>query len=176
MKVSGGNGGAYRYESTDKSIVKVSATGELTFFEAGSANIIVSQQATATTAAPKDVIAKVNIKKSAGTALKVSPLALKVGESNNTEVKGGNGGKISYESANPAIASIDNTGKVTAHAFGFATVTVTEAESTNYISQKATLTVTVDMKDATALEADPVLRDFGTVPLPLIVKGGITGF
>ncbi|WP_369788534.1 inverse autotransporter beta domain-containing protein [Rouxiella sp. WC2420] len=175
LQVSGGNGGAYLYESTDKSIVKISATGELTFVEAGSTNIIVSQEATATTAAPKDVIAKVNIKKSAGTALKVSPLALKVGESNNTEVKGGNGGKITYESANPAIASIDNTGKVTAHASGSATVTVTEAESTNYISQKATLTVTVDMRDAIALEADPVSWAFGTVPRPLIIRGGNNG-
>lgn len=175
LQVSGGNGGSYLYESTNESIVKVSAAGELTFVEAGSTNIIVSQEATATTVAPKDVIAKVNIKKSAGSVLEVSPLALKVGEFNNIEVKGGNGGKITYQSANPAIASIDNTGKVTAHASGSATVTVTEAESTNYIAQKATLTVSVDVKDAIALEADPVLRDFGAAPQPLIIRGGNNG-
>ncbi len=52
-------------------------------------------------------------------------------------------GAISYESSNPGIASVDNTGLVTAVGRGNATITVSTAETASYAAASKTLAVTV---------------------------------
>lgn len=52
-------------------------------------------------------------------------------------------GAISYESSNAGIASVDNTGLVTAVGRGTATITVRTAETATYAASSKTLTVTV---------------------------------
>lgn len=52
-------------------------------------------------------------------------------------------GAISYESSNPGIASVDNSGLVTAVGRGTATITVSTAETATYAAASKTLTVTV---------------------------------
>ncbi len=52
-------------------------------------------------------------------------------------------GAISYESSNAGIASVDNTGLVTAVGRGVATITVRTAETATYEASSKTLTVTV---------------------------------
>ena len=52
-------------------------------------------------------------------------------------------GAISYESSNAGIASVDNTGLVTAVGRGTATITVSTAETASYAAASKTLTVTV---------------------------------
>ena len=52
-------------------------------------------------------------------------------------------GAVSYESSNAGIASVDNTGLVTAVGRGKATITVSTAETATYAAASKTLTVTV---------------------------------
>ena len=52
-------------------------------------------------------------------------------------------GAISYESSNAGVASVDNTGLVTAVGRGTATITVRTAETATYEASSKTLTVTV---------------------------------
>lgn len=52
-------------------------------------------------------------------------------------------GAVSYESSNAGVASVDNTGLVTAVGRGTATITVSTAETATYAASSKTLTVTV---------------------------------
>ncbi|WP_193311928.1 inverse autotransporter beta domain-containing protein [Rouxiella sp. S1S-2] len=178
LSVSGGNGGTYLYKSLDESVVKVSATGELTFVKAGTTRITVSQAATENTAASQPIDVAVTVNKIVGVALEVSPMKLKVGDKSGVTASGGNGGqggKLTYRSDNDTVAQVDSEGNVTARAKGTAKIAVTEAESANYLGQTATFGVTVDLKDALALYAEPVTVDFGATKQKLSVSGGNGG-
>ncbi|ORJ18562.1 hypothetical protein BS639_24660, partial [Rouxiella silvae] len=115
------------------------------------------------------------VNKSVGAGLDASPLTLKVLETQGIKVGGGNGGALSYRSDSLNIASVDSKGKVTAKAQGTARVTVTEAESANYLGQAVTADVSVGLKDAPSLTAKPVKADFGSTPPALVVEGGNGG-
>ncbi len=52
-------------------------------------------------------------------------------------------GAVSYESSNAGVASVDNTGLVTAVGRGTATITISTAETATYAASSKTLTVTV---------------------------------
>ena len=52
-------------------------------------------------------------------------------------------GAVSYESSNAGVASVDNTGLVTAVGRGTATITISTAETATYEASSKTLTVTV---------------------------------
>ncbi len=52
-------------------------------------------------------------------------------------------GAVSYESSNAGVASVDNTGLVTAVGRGTATITISTAETATYATSSKTLTVTV---------------------------------
>ncbi|ORJ19446.1 hypothetical protein BS639_19945 [Rouxiella silvae] len=175
LGVKGGNEGPYIYQADSAGVVKVSDKGDLTLLKAGTTRINVSQAATATTAAPASIKVSVTVRKILGTVLKAEPMTLKVLKTQGIEVSAGNGGTLSYRSDNPKIASVGDDGKVTAIAKGTAKVTVTEAESANYLGQALTFDVSVDLNDAPVLHADPVSWEFGTVPRPLYVQGGNDG-
>ncbi|ORJ19445.1 hypothetical protein BS639_19940, partial [Rouxiella silvae] len=102
-------------------------------------------------------------------------MTLKVLETQGIKVSGGNGGTLSYRTDNPKIASVDDKGNVTAKAKGTAKVTVTEAESANYLGQTVTADVSVGLNDAPALTAKAVEVDFGSTPPALVVEGGNGG-
>ncbi|WP_198510885.1 hypothetical protein, partial [Winslowiella toletana] len=58
-------------------------------------------------------------------------------------------------------------------AAGTATVTISEAESTNYLAQQTTITVTVALNVATPLTGpSAIAADFGDAPLALTIAGG----
>ncbi|KQN42808.1 hypothetical protein ASE93_19070 [Serratia sp. Leaf50] len=92
-----------------------------------------------------------------------------------TSSNGDKGGALSYRSDSPDIASVDSKGKVTAKAQGSAKVTVTEAESANYLGQTATADVSVGLNDAPVLTAKDVEVNWGTANVELGVKGGNEG-
>ncbi|MCD8191107.1 MAG: S8 family serine peptidase [Clostridiales bacterium] len=58
-------------------------------------------------------------------------------------------GTLSYKSGNTAVATVNNSGKVTAVGAGTATITVTAAATDNYLAGSATLTVTVQFATPT---------------------------
>ena len=76
--------------------------------------------------------------------LQPSTSALNVATSNS-----GNG--VSYNSSNTAVATVDATGKVTAHAVGNATITATCAESGSYTQATASYNVNVTEDNLTGL-------------------------
>ncbi len=178
LDVQGGNNGKLSFKSSDAGVVKVSEKGELTFVNAGQANITVSQAATDTTAAPVAIKVPITVSKILGRELNTENMTLKVGDVTRIKVGGGNGtqgGELRYRSDNPKIASVDNDGKVTAFAKGTTKVTVTEVTSTNYLGQTATADVSVGLKDAPALTAKAVTVNFGTPNQSLNVQGGNNG-
>ncbi|MBF6639325.1 Ig-like domain-containing protein, partial [Rouxiella silvae] len=175
LGVKGGNEGPYIYQADSAGVVKVSDKGYLTLLKAGTTRINVSQAATATTAAPASIKVPVTVRKILGTVLKAEPMTLKVLETQGIEVSGGNGGALSYHSDRAGIASVEKDGKVTAIAKGTAKITVTEAESANYLGQAVTADVSVGLNDAPVLTAKAVEVDFGSKPPALVVEGGNDG-
>ncbi len=73
------------------------------------------------------------------------------------------GSMVSYESSNPNVATVDNTGKVTIVGTGNATITATAAETKDYVSASAAYTLmvaraelTITAKDQSAYIGDKV--------------------
>ncbi len=63
------------------------------------------------------------------------------------DVSGQTRGTVTYTSSNPAVATVDSTGKVTIVGAGTATITASAAATQNYKGAKASYTLTVKPKD-----------------------------
>ena len=115
---------AVTWSSSDKDVAKVNATtGVITGVKKGTATI------KATAAGGKTATCKVTVKK-APTGLTVKPEvgALKVGQTGQYKVTlspSGSAGRITYASSDTAVATVDDSGFVTAVAPGNITITVT---------------------------------------------------
>ncbi|MDO4316885.1 MAG: YDG domain-containing protein [Lachnospiraceae bacterium] len=66
------------------------------------------------------------------------------------------GGEVTYKSDNEAVAAVDETGAVTLHNAGTATITVTLAQTANYKGGEISVTVTVGRKNDTLKADQPV--------------------
>lgn len=79
-----------------------------------------------------------------------SELTLTAGETAYNKVEGAaDGAVITYESNNPAVATVDNDGKVTAVAEGTATITVKVSAAGNYAAAELSYTVNVNAATVT---------------------------
>ncbi len=65
----------------------------------------------------------------------------------NPSVSGQPTGAVTYTSSNPAVATVDSTGKVTILGAGTATITASAAATNNYKGAKASYQLTVNPKD-----------------------------
>ncbi|MBU4439795.1 MAG: leucine-rich repeat protein [Acetobacterium sp.] len=80
--------------------------------------------------------------------------------------------EVSWSSGNEAVATVDNTGKVTAKTIGTATITVTTTD----VSKTADCAVTVTYNPVTKLELDAVKVPFnGETPVTAITDDQYTG-
>lgn len=64
------------------------------------------------------------------------------------------GSTVSYESSDPNVATVDNTGKVTIVGAGEATITATAAETEDYVSANKSYTLTVAQAELTITAKD----------------------
>ena len=65
-------------------------------------------------------------------------------ENFTVEYTGGNAGVISYQSSDNLIASIDLDGEITVHKVGTITITINEAESSNFVGQSNNLELVIN--------------------------------
>ena len=65
----------------------------------------------------------------------------------NPDVDGQTPGAVTYTSSNPAVATVDNDGKVTIVGAGTATITASAEDTQNYKGAEASCTLTVNPKD-----------------------------
>ncbi|MFS2223699.1 inverse autotransporter beta domain-containing protein [Pantoea sp. B65] len=176
LVIGGGNGGTLNYASDNPAVAGVNAAGEVSFINAGQATISVSQQATEQQEAPDELKIPVEVKAIAGSPLSAPDLQLKVGDTRQITLQGGNDGALSYRSSAAAIVSVDNNGQLIASATGAAPITVTQQPSTNYLAQQTSFSVAVELNDATQLSGPEYIDAYyGDAPRTLTIGGGNGG-
>lgn len=180
LTITGGNSAAKRFSSSNASVATVDDSGLLTFLKVGNTTITVSQPATSSEQAPQPLTVPVTVRKSAGVRLKVEDLTLYVGETKPLAISGGNNGPLSFSSPAVGVFDITPEGILTALiSTGDNTtvsLTTTEAESENYLSQKYTSSVMVKRYPAIPLHGPTsVTVDYGSAPQQLKISGGNAG-
>lgn len=146
VEVTGGASQAVNWRSSDPAVAAVDAVGRVTALKAGQAVITATSAAdagksassTVTVSAPAPVPTVERVSVTPGT------LALEVGQTQAltaaVQVSGGASQAVEWRSSNPAVASVDSGGRVTALTGGQVTVTATSAADP---SKSAAATVTV---------------------------------
>ncbi|MGR1225516.1 Ig-like domain-containing protein, partial [Aeromonas veronii] len=178
VDVGGGNGGRRTFSSSNSAVASVNAsTGQVSFLSQGTSVITVTEEPTGNYAAPSPVSFNVTVELDAGASLSVADVSATYGDVPVTlAVKGGNGGALSYASADPAVVSVDTAGLLTFNSVGNTTVTVTEAGSNKYYPQSKTVSVVVKPGSGTALVAPAdVTVTLGDAPVTAVANGGNGG-
>ena len=144
-----GNQGTLSYKSANTAIATVDSTGKVTSKGAGSTTITITAAATSNyNSATKTITVTVG---KASQSITASNLSLTYPNSGTISASGTQG-KLSYKSANTAVATVDSAGKVTSKGVGSTAITITAAATSNYNSATKTITVTVG-KGAQSLTA-----------------------
>ena len=87
----------------------------------------------------------------------------------NLGAKTSGDGKLSYTSANTAVASVDSTGKVTIKGAGTAKITITASSTAAYYAASKTITVTVN-KAAQTITASNFTKTYGNAAFSIGAK------
>lgn len=162
LEVNKASDGALTYTSSDPSVATVDAQGKVHVVGAGEATLTVSVAQTANynsdSAQVKVTVAKI------GHTLTVSELEyeLTYGDDGFTiiPVTGDNESVLNFSSDNENVATVDNNGKVTLGNTGTATITVSMAESGNYLATEQIITVKVAPK-AVTVTPDALTKTYG---------------
>ncbi len=80
------------------------------------------------------------------------------------------GGKLTYKSGNPAVATVSSTGMVTAKGPGKAVITISAAATTNYNAATKNITITVTKAKQTITGASSFTKTYGNKPFGLGAK------
>lgn len=145
---TGGNGGKLVFGSNAPAIVSVEQqTGLLAYHAAGTALITVTEPEHDNTLT-QQISYSVQVKKGKGQPLGGLPEKLRVAITDNPQSPtptSSNGGKISYASSDQTVVGVDATQGTLSYlkVGGPVTISVLEAESANFIAQKAYYSVTV---------------------------------
>jgi len=90
-------------------------------------------------------------------------------------VGAGGTGAITYESSTPAVASVDNTGKVTILKAGTTTITATKAEDANYSGDTASYLLTVEGKQLTISSPTVTAKKYDDTKTANVTAGTLSG-
>lgn len=153
ISYSSSSTGAVTFSSTNSNIASVSADGQITAKAAGTASIIVSQQADGDYKAGKVTISVTVTDPRAASSFALSSdasVSIKEGETSQIATTGA-AGTVTYKSSNTAVATVSADGQITAVAAGSATITITDAGTDNVMGKTLTVTVAVT-KDMTGTE------------------------
>lgn len=151
VEVSGGASQAVTWRSSDPAVATVDAAGRVTALKAGQAVITASSVADASKSASSTVTVSAPAPVPTVERVTVTPgtLALEVSQTQaltaTVQVSGGASQAVEWRSSNPAVASVDSGGRVTALTVGQATVTATSAVDPSK-SAAATVTVTAPFR------------------------------
>ncbi|WP_157517801.1 Ig-like domain-containing protein [Moritella sp. PE36] len=151
---SGGNGGAITYASSDMAVAMVNDTGVVTLVSAGETSITASEAQTANYQTQNDAYT-LTVTRGDGSLLSAGTDISKTTDDGSftQAASGGNGGAITYASSDTAVATVNDTGVVTLVGAGETTVTASEAQTANYLTQNDAYTLTVVRGDGTGLNA-----------------------
>lgn len=153
ISYSSSSTGAVTFSSTNSNIASVSADGQITAKAAGTASIIVSQQADGDYKAGKVTVSVTVTDPRAASSFALSSdasVSIKEGETSQIATTGA-AGTVTYKSSNTAVATVSADGQITAVAAGSATITITDAGTDNVMGKTLTVTVAVT-KDMTGTE------------------------
>ncbi len=141
------SGAEITYESSDSSIATVDGNGTVTGVSEGTVTITASCGAvTGYTAASGSYTLTVTPKSERAAATVTfsrSSLFLYTGEAESNPATTDSDGKISYESSNPGVATVDSGGTVTAVAAGKAVITASVPATEKYSAASAACSVSV---------------------------------
>jgi len=168
-----------RYLSSDFDVAVVnSRTGAVSIVGAGSTTItaLVTEDEYLLEASDSYTI---TVAKAPGTALDVGETQIRRLSDGGfvAAYRGGNGSAISYHSSDPAVASIDAVGQVTSHKVGSTTITLTEAESANFLGSADSFVLQI-IDGGTPLNAGPDVLGkvvFDDVTFTQVATGGNGG-
>lgn len=152
------------WASSDESVATV-VDGELTLLKAGTTKITVTTEDGSFTASCDVTVTEILTK----TIVIDNALSLKVGENKvltTTITPVGASTTLTWESSKPSVATVDQTGKVSAVSAGKASVTATSTDGTSIVSNVCEVTVSnIDVTGVTLDATTAVVRVGGTVTL-----------
>ena len=174
--------GAITYKSNALKVASVDEGGKITAVTEGTAVITLSQAADDNhNAAEIKFTVQVSDSRPASDIALTSPEEITVlkGETAQITATGSNQANFTYTSGAPSIATVDATGKVTAVAFGTATITVNDPGTATMKPGSKTVTVTVpDNRTAStlAVEKDELTVDRNSTVQIVVTKhdGAVT--
>ena len=155
------NVGKLSYESTNTSIVTVDKYGTIKGVSIGQADIIIRFEAAGKYRQATKTV-HVNVVGVPTEIMLNNTLSLFVDQTANLNavLTPKTLGKLTYESSNSSVASVDANGRITANRQGTAVITVSYAGEGKYLASNATVKVTVS-RIATEILLDPVELELG---------------
>jgi len=134
--VAAGGNGVYTYTPSSTSIITVDASGNVTPVAPGNATVTVKDGATydGSSIVNQSITANIQVVNGIGATTKYMDYGTGAAHTSATSGASGGTGSYTYTSDKPNIATVDNTGKITAVSTGTATITVTDASYNNITS------------------------------------------
>jgi hypothetical protein len=179
------------YASSNTAVATVdSSTGAVTIVGAGSATITASQASSSNHNAPSNATYALTVAKATPTLSSLTARSKTFGDAPFTQTtSSASTGAVSYASSNTAVATVDSsTGRVTIVGAGSATITASQASSSNHNETSATYVLTVasgtSNSSSSSTAADAMARifaatgiefAFGKVPDGHLRFGGVRG-
>lgn len=164
------DGSSVSYNTSNASIATVSTAGVVTAVGGGSVTITASVPATNKyNAVSRSVTITVNKKSDNSANLTATASTLTIDQTAQLTFTTTSDGPKSYSTNKSSVATVSNTGVVTAVGEGTATITATAASTTTYNQVQKTITITVNKKtgSATLSAANNTLAVGGTTQLTL---------
>ena len=147
-----GEGCTLSYVSSNTNVAIVGDDEKVTAKGVGTATITITASGDDYYDATATVTVNVVDKKTQ--TITANDMTLDIGKSKSIGAEASGGGALSYKSSNESVATVDDSGLVTANAAGTATITITAASTDEYKAATKEITVTVGKLDQTITAKD----------------------